>query len=280
MAAPSGQAAFRSSNDTVPIFATALRNGRAVIDLRPKEFEIRDNGVLQFMNVFEAGRQPITIAIMIDDSASMRALQPITTAAAQAFVDALEPGDRATIGEFSRSVRIHGALTDDRDLLKSWLDRRSPVMAGTALWDALNAGMVALRGEARRRVVLVLTDGGDNGSAADSAVVVGDAVREGVMVYAISLRSSDDKPSRTLRECAEATGGAFLELRNRDSLVATFRRVAEELHHQYLLGFSPAALDGTTHALRVRVKRRGISIRARSSYFSGPEGGRTNAAGL
>ena len=263
------QSTFRSSVNTVPVFVTAVRsNGALVGDLAADDFEVRDNGVKQFVNVFESGQQAITIAILMDESASMRAIQSTTTSAAAAFIRELGPADRATVGVFSRSVRIHGDLTSEHDRLNAWLAVRSPVMAGTALWDAVNAGMSALEGETRRRVVLVLTDGDDNSSEVDPREVVMHATRDGVMVYAVSIRSSDSRPSRPLRDLSVATGGAFIDLQNHESLVTVFRRVADELHNQYLLGFSPSSLDGRTHSLTVKAKRRGVSVRARSSYYA------------
>jgi Ca-activated chloride channel family protein len=71
-----------------------------------------------------------------------------------------------------------------------------------------------------------------------------------------------------LAKIAEATGGGYFELTTTADLGATFRRVAEELHHQYLLGFSPKVLDGKTHRLDVRVKGAGLSVRARRTYLA------------
>lgn len=71
-----------------------------------------------------------------------------------------------------------------------------------------------------------------------------------------------------LAKIAEATGGGYFELTGTDDLGATFRRVAEELHHQYLLGFTPKVLDGKTHRLAVRVKHEGLTVRARRTYLA------------
>jgi VWFA-related protein len=76
------------------------------------------------------------------------------------------------------------------------------------------------------------------------------------------------KPDPALRELAFESGGGYFELRETDGLGATFARVAEELHHQYLLGFTPAALDGRTHALEVRLRDKSFTARARRSYLA------------
>ena len=75
-------------------------------------------------------------------------------------------------------------------------------------------------------------------------------------------------PDRGLKKLAEETGGGFFLLKKEDELGPTFTRVAQELHSQYVLGFSPAALDGKVHKLEVKVKKPGLNVRARKSYVA------------
>ena len=75
-------------------------------------------------------------------------------------------------------------------------------------------------------------------------------------------------PDRGLRKIAEETGGGYFELKKTDDLGPTFTRVAQELHSQYVLGFSPESLDGKVHKLEVRVKKPGMTARARKTYLA------------
>jgi VWFA-related protein len=77
-----------------------------------------------------------------------------------------------------------------------------------------------------------------------------------------------DKPDEGLPKIAAATGGGYFELTSTDDLATTFKRVADELHHQYALGFTPTTLDGKMHKLEVRVAQPGASVRARRSYLA------------
>jgi VWFA-related protein len=77
-----------------------------------------------------------------------------------------------------------------------------------------------------------------------------------------------DKPDEGLPKIAAATGGGYFELTSTDDLNATFTRVAEELHHQYALGFTPTKLDGKMHTLQVRLATEGLTARARKSYLA------------
>ena len=78
------------------------------------------------------------------------------------------------------------------------------------------------------------------------------------------------KPDEGLAKLAAESGGGYFELESTDDLGATFARVADELHRQYAMGFSPEVLDGKTHKLEVRVKRPGMTARARRSYVATP----------
>jgi Ca-activated chloride channel family protein len=129
--------------------------------------------------------------------------------------------------------------------------------------------MEALSRERGRRVVLVLTDGADACSlrrCADFGDAEKRAVREGFMVYAIGM----ERPGLAgqIVGLAEDTGGGHFELAAEDDLTSTFMRVAEELRRQYLIGFAPASLDGKLHRLEVRVRHKGMSVRARKNYLA------------
>jgi VWFA-related protein len=101
------------------------------------------------------------------------------------------------------------------------------------------------------------------------------------MVYAIGLETDyfngvqrvRSRPDRGLKRLAEETGGGYYELKKTDELGPTFTRVAQELHSQYVIGFSPTQLDGKIHKLAVKLKQQGLTARARKSYLAKSEGG-------
>ena len=84
-------------------------------------------------------------------------------------------------------------------------------------------------------------------------------------------RAAPEKPDEGLPKIAAETGGGYFELTSTNNLVSTFRRVVDELHHQYVLGFTPTALDGKTHKLEVRVTGAAMTARARKSYVAARE---------
>ncbi|MDA1305876.1 MAG: VWA domain-containing protein [Acidobacteria bacterium] len=271
------QATFRAGTRTVPIYATVTdANGRLVPDLVRGDFEIYDNGRLQELTLFENTAQPISVVVMLDTSGSMTMHLDLLKQAATQFVIRLLPSDQARVGSFNDRNKIlisPAAFTSDRDELMRALREDLQFGNPTALWDATDRSMDALADVAGRRVVLVFTDGGDNDSARNQKHVLTRAQAEEVMIYAIGLRAQVrgqgvTRPDPGLRRVADDTGGGYFELQRTDELNATFTRVVQELHSQYLLGFTPQALDGKVHTLEVRLTRPGLTTRARKSYVA------------
>jgi Ca-activated chloride channel family protein len=273
------QAMFRSAATTVGIYATVVdREGRLVPDLREEHFEVYDNGKLQPLTLFKSDVQPITVVAMLDTSGSMTLNLEFLKTAAERFVLRLLPEDQARIGSFSDKIRISPQFTGNRDDLVRYLHNDIQFGNPTFLWDAIDDSMSALAGRTGRRVVLIFTDGEDDRSQRkDFDDVLQRAQRENFMIYAIGLQSEipalrrTTRPDRNLRRLAAETGGGYFELRRTADLNSTFTRVADELHRQYVLGFTPENLDGTVHKLEVRVKVPGMTVRARQTYVASAE---------
>jgi len=271
------QATFRAGTRTVPIYATVTdANGRLVPDLERGDFEVYDNGKKQDLTLFANAVQAISVVVMLDTSGSMTMHLDLLKQAATQFVIRLLPEDKARVGSFSDRNKIKispSEFTNNRDELMRALREDLQFGNPTALWDATDRSMDALTGVDGRRVVLVFTDGGDNHSDLSQNDVLSRARAEEFMIYAIGLRSrvrgqGVTQPDKGLRKVADETGGGYFELDRTDELNSTFTRVAQELHSQYVLGFSPQTLDGKTHELEVRVTRPGLVARARKSYIA------------
>jgi VWFA-related protein len=268
------QQVFRAASETVPVYATVTdRDGRLVPDLRQEHFQVFDDGEPQEITIFKSDVQPITVVVMLDTSGSMTANIDLLKIAAEHFVLRLLPDDRARIGSFSDKIIISPEFTNDRDELMRVL--RDDIQYGnpTFLWDATYDSMEAMADETGRRVVLVFTDGDDSFSVRYSYRQVLERAREDdFMIYAIGLQSNflgrTTRPDRNLRRIAAETGGGYFELTRTDDLNSTFTRVADELHRQYVIGFTPQNLDGRVHELEVRTNVMGATVRARQSYVA------------
>jgi Ca-activated chloride channel family protein len=268
------QPTFRSGVRTVPVYATAVDgSGRLVADLEQTDFEILDNGKPVTMTAFSNEPQPFTAVVMLDTSASMTEHLKLLNQAAEQFLLRLLPVDRAQVGAFNDKLQLSGEFSNDRDELIAALDDLQ-VGNSTRLWDGLAFSIDALKGVDGRKVVLLFTDGDDTASKVRFGDVQARARDEEVMVYGIGLsvdyfngaRQVRSRPDRNLRRIAEETGGGSFEMEKSAELAPTFTRVAQELRSQYLLAFAPETLDGKVHKLEVRVKRPGVTVRARRSY--------------
>jgi Ca-activated chloride channel family protein len=277
--APPDQPIFRSSVRTVSIFATVLDgNGRLIPSLERDDFVVLEDGKPVELTLFSNESQPFTAVVMLDTSASMTANLDLLNRAAEQFVMRLLPVDKARVGAFNDKIQLSDVFTNDRDALISDL-RDLQFGNPTRLNDAIGASLDALDGVDGRRVVLMFTDGEDTASKTGFRTVLDRARNEEVMVYAIGLESEffngvrlqRSRPSRDLRKIADETGGGYFELKKTDELSPTFTRVAQELRSQYLLGFTPSALDGKPHRLEVRLKKPGLNARARKSYVAVPD---------
>ena len=270
------QPTFKSGTQIVSVFATVTDGQqRLVPNLVIDDFEVLDNDKPQTLVFFQNEVQPITVVVMLDTSGSMTSSIGLLKAAAEQFVLRLLPEDKGRIGAFADNIQISSRFTSDRDELVGAV-KDIDYGNGTRLWDAVGMSLDELKGKPGRRVVLVFTDGDDTASRTRLGTVIDRGRAEEVMIYAIGLSSHyfdgqrmvNSKPDSGLKKIADETGGGFFELKNTSDLAPTFTRVAQELHSQYVLGFTPMQLDGRVHKLTVRMKQPGMTARARRSYLA------------
>jgi len=263
------QAVFRTSVDLVPVFATVTaKDGSFAAGVSKNDFVVLDNGKAQEIVSFAEEPQAISVSVILDTSSSMASALPRVFAAAGVFVDNLGVDDRAMIG----SLLYQGpTLTSDKARLRSSMDLL-PRDQGSPVWMALDRALTTLRPETNRRVIVIYTDGRNEDLRMFRALKVTEtSVRarveaEGVMVYAIGFEGIP--LTGGLRTIARRSGGRATELGRADDLAAALAAIADELHHQYLLGFTPAVFDGKTHKIEVRVRRPELTVRAREVYVA------------
>jgi Ca-activated chloride channel family protein len=288
---------FRAGVETVAIYATVLdRYGEMVLTLNRNDFHVSDNGQRQTLTQFERGLQPITAMLLLDMSASMGLNINLAKAAAEQFVIRMLPGDRAGFGTFSDRVDLVREFTGDRDELLEAIRGQLHIGNPTRLWDAIDQTMTQLRPVGGRRIMVLLTDGGDTMSDLQFEAVLARARTDELMIYVVEFQTTPQAaraeiplaPTAAwvfggsgagarrgivggLRRLAEQTGGGHFLLGEYDDINTTFTRVMQELHYQYILGFAPAVADGRVHSLETRVDRPNVVVRARRSYLA-PKG--------
>jgi Ca-activated chloride channel homolog len=265
---------FKSGTQVVSLFVTvADATRRLVPGLTQDEFEVFDNEKPQPIIFFQNEIQPITVIVMLDTSGSMTLTLDLLREAAEQFLIRLLPTDKARVGAFNDKIQFSSQFTNNRDQLVTEV-KALDYGNGTRLWDAVAASIDELKPVEGRRVVLVFTDGDDTSSKIGVGKVMDRAREKDIMIYGVGLVNEyfdgqsrrRSQPDRGLKRLAEDTGGGYFELKRTADLNETFTRVAQELHSQYVLGFSPETLDGKVHKLDVRVKKAGMTARARKTY--------------
>jgi Ca-activated chloride channel homolog len=276
VAGTNAQPTFRAGTELVSLFVTVTDAQRRLIpDLEQTDFEILDNDRPQKIVFFQNEAQPITVVVMLDTSGSMTGTIDLLKQASEQFLLRLFPGDKAKVGAFNDKIQVGAHFSADRDELISDV-KNLDYGNGTRLYDAIGVSLDELKGVEGRKVVLVFTDGEDTASRSGMGAVIERARAEEVMVYSIGLESDyfngqrmvRSKPDGGLRKIADETGGGYFELKKTADLAPTFTRVAQELHSQYVLGFTPADLDNRVHKLTVRMSKPGLTARSRRSYVA------------
>ncbi len=271
---------FRSGSRVVPSYVTVVdANNRLVTDPGREGFELFDNGRPQDITIFDNEVRPFSVAVLLDTSISMTDRMKDLYAGAEQFLLRLLPHDKGIVGAFNDKIEFASGLTSDRNSLVSGL-KHLDFGNQTRLYDAVHAGLDELEKVEGRKVILLFTDGADFGSRLSSGKALERARNAEVMIYGIGLETEffngqmvvRSKPDSILNRFATETGGGYFDLKKDADLNSSFTRIAQELRSQYLLGFSPAALDGKVHRLEVRAKRLGLKVRSRRSYTASAEG--------
>jgi len=269
---------FRSGIEITGITATVRdAAGRLVADLPRDAFEVYEDGERQTVTQFTRDRVPISLGVLVDISDSMfgRRIQDARAAVDRFLFDLLDPGDEFFILAFNHRPHVLTRWTNAPDVVRRALDGLRP-SGGTAAYDAVLEALPLVDNRSRERAALLLiSDGADTASTATLRDVRSALFRSDAFAYAIAIDSPEPQPINTrvnvtaLREITDQSGGRTEIVQNSSDLVSATSRIADELNHQYVLGYtSTRGADGQYHSLRVRVRGSDYRVRARNGYVA------------
>ncbi len=263
---------FRAASELVTTAVTVRdAEGRLVTTLQQGDFTIEEDSVPQPITQFTKQRVPVSLALALDISDSMRGQRMVDARAALAtFLDTLlAPNDEAALLGFNHETKMLAPWTTVRGGMRAKLDEIRP-SGGTALYDALDVSLPLFESRMHpRAAILLVSDGADTASDTTPTVLKQKLVRGDVFLYAIGIDSLDARNSTrinpyTLNELTSQGGGYTEIVRSTAEIGPATQRIAEELNHQYLIGYTPAALgDGKLHTVRVKVSNPTYRVRAR-----------------
>jgi len=261
---------FASSITLVEVYATVGdARGGPVLDLQKGDFRVFEDGVPQTITTFASGDFPLAVALAVDRSWSMAGERlALAKAAARTFLRQLRPGDRSMLIAVASDAQVAAPLSADRTAALQALARLEP-WSTTGLYDAIITCIGIVQPASGRRALILLSDGVDRYSRATASDALERARRADVLVYPIAIGRT--RP-QLFPELAALTGGQSFLMRDPKQIHTTLSTIAEELRHQYLLGYSPSRpIDPARpewRAIQVRIDRPGVKVRARDGYLA------------
>jgi Ca-activated chloride channel family protein len=243
---------------------------RLVQGLRKSDFKVFDDGVEQQISQFYRDESPISVGVIFDASSSMLRRIDMSKRAMSAFLERCMPEDEFFLIRFSDRPDEVQSFTKDVLLIEDLVGHIQP-NGWTALYDAIYLGMNRMRRATySNKVLLILSDGGDNNSRYTERELKSIVQEADVRLYAISI--FDRSP--TLEKLADSSGGRTYRVRNLEDLPEVAEKISEELHGEYVLGYAPSEFprDGRYRKLTVQLapQQDGPPLRVswRHGYYS------------
>ena len=291
------QATLKVSTVVVNVYAIVKdKKGRLIPNLNKEDFELTEDNAPQPIRYFSRETESrLSLGIMIDTSSSQEQLLAAEQEQARAFIqEVLRPKDLAFVLRFDIEVELLQDFTSKQRLLARAIDSAvinksgyrllpepsaSVSVGGTHLYDALYlASNELMKSNVGRKVLIMLTDGEDQGSKVTPNGALEAAEKADVIIYSVAL--SDDsfywaqglsfKGNPVLKKFSEETGGRMIRVNQVRDTGAAFREIADELRAQYSLGYSPSnkVRDGSFRKIHVRARNRNYRVRVRRGYYA------------
>jgi Ca-activated chloride channel family protein len=276
---PVGEYAIRTNVDLVVLRATVRdHKGVPVAGLTKDAFKVYEDKVPQEIESFSNEDIPVTVGLVIDSSGSMRPKRFDVIAAAMAFVRSSNPQDQVFVVNFNEHVRMglpaNMPFSNNAVQLENALSRNA--MSGmTALYDAITAALEQLqKGKWDKKVLIVVSDGGDNASAHTLAQVLSTVNQSNVAIYTMGIYDEEDEDRNpgVLRHISGASGGEAFFPETLKDILPICEQIARDIRSQYTISFVPTnnKHDGTYRTIKVKAReatgRRQLSVSTRAGY--------------
>jgi Ca-activated chloride channel family protein len=267
--------------EEVLLYCTVIgHKGELVIDLDRSAFKVLEDKKPATITHFARKDVPVSLALMLDDSGSMKEKRTAVQGAALTLIKASNPEDETSVTNFADKAYVDQELTGDVTQLADALGKNKTISGGTALFDTVIAGADHLATTAHRskQVIVIVTDGNDNASEADLAAAIRRVQHaDGPVIYAIGLlydvpSSQERRAHKELLSLAEETGGIAFFPSSVSEVDRIAAEVARDIRNQYAIAFRPAAnaASGSYHSVAVTASaasHSGLTVRTRKGYL-------------
>jgi Ca-activated chloride channel family protein len=277
---PTDEYTIRVNVDMVVLRATAQdRKNTPVSGLDKNDFKVYEDGVLQAIKYFSHEDVAVTVGLVIDNSGSMRPKRADVIAASLAFARSSNARDQMFVVSFNEKVFFglpdKTPFTDSAAQLEVALSRIAPA-GETALYDAVDAALEHLKqGSRDKKVLIVISDGGDNASKHKLAEITALAGQPDVIVYTIGIFDNQDHDQNpgVLKRLAKDTGGEAFFPQSLKDVAPICERIAHDIRNQYTIAYVPTNKnrDGSYRVVQVKASAQGhgrLLVRTRTGYFA------------
>ena len=253
------------------------RQGHFVSGLSGQNFRVYENGVLQTLQHFAHEDVPVTAGLVVDHSGSMRSKIAEVSAAARTFAQAANPKDEMFVVNFNEYVQSAlppgTRFTSDPAMLEQAI-ARAPTTGRTALYDAMATALDLLNeGTLPKKVLLTISDGGDNASTHKLPEIVKRAEQSSAIIYTIGIFDEEDpdRNPRVLKRLADATGGLAFFPSQLEQVTSICAQIARDIRNQYTIAYTPVipAKPGEYRGIRVVAEsphHGKLTVRTRTGY--------------
>jgi VWFA-related protein len=280
-------AIFSSDVQVVNLLATVRNKKNEILrDLSKDDFQILENGRPQTIKYFTRETDlPLTIGLLVDTSVSQTGVLDAERGASLRFLDQVlrENKDHVFIMQFDLAVQVRQPLTASRhDLSESlaFVDTptrnqlRSQYGGGTLLFDAvIEASQETMKKQKGRKALIILSDGGENGSDATLSEAIDAAARTETLIYTILFSDGSYGADRgVMQRLAKETGGGYFEVSKKLTIDQVYALIQDDLRSQYSVGYvsdRPAQIS-EFRKVQLTVKRPALVVQSRSRYWAGP----------
>jgi len=280
---------FSSAVEAVFVDVFVTRDGQPLAGLAAGQFELKDNGVRQNVELLSAETKPLRAVLVFDTSSSMTSdRMEMLRAAGRAFLDGLRPADEVALVTFGEEILWSATPTADKKLVRNALQQLRS-RGTTAAFDALYAG-IALSDHDRRPLIVLFTDGVDNSSWLDQAQMLKLAERSNALVHVVCWMPAAQAPFNqrmpafqrvqptpvpvetdqelVWRPVAEVTGGRFWSPESPEELRKAFAAIADAMGHRYVLRYEPTGVKREGwHRIEIRLRGPKGKVEARRGYW-------------
>ena len=255
------------------------RRGNAVPGLTQEDFQVYEDGVPQKVQYFGHEDVPVTVGLVVDNSGSMRPKRPEVVNAGLAFARSSNPQDQIFVVNFNEHVWMGLPKGLPFTSSISQLDAAlwgNMVSGRTALYDAIAAALTHLKlGDRDKKVLVVISDGGDNASLQSLNEVMAMAGHSNAIMFMIGIFDENDidRNPGVLKQFAKATGGQAFLPESATQLAPIAEQVAKDIRHQYTLAYLPTnrTRDGKYRSIRVTAAapgHRNLLVQTRAGYYA------------